>query len=182
MMIHKSHSKNDLVKIIESLQIRVPNPRKYKKVELSALLSYQLNTIDDIELPADSMFLNLIDLKYFLTSCNPSKILTVKEKNNVINICKKIKHFSRNGFDVTLTDYKSLNQVFNDADYVKEYGCIPSVRKCLKELNKYQDKPHPWVANIPPHIKMELDRKDKLKKEGQFLFTKTTGKYILTFD
>tara|TARA_R110002050_G_scaffold300762_1_gene472326 strand:+ start:14608 stop:15156 length:549 start_codon:yes stop_codon:yes gene_type:complete len=182
MIIHKSHSKNDLVKIIESLHIKVPNPRKYKKVELSALLSYELNTVDEIELPRDSMFLNIIDLKYFLTSCNPSKILTVKEKNNVINICKKIKHFSRNGFDINITDYKSLNHLFTDANYIKEFGSIPSVRKSLKELNKYPDKPYEWIVNIPPHIKMELDKKDKLKKAGLFQFTKTIGEYVITFD
>ena len=182
MIIHKSHSKNDLCKIIESLNINVSNPRQYKKIDLSALLSYELNIKDHIDFKDDSMFLNLIDLKYFLTSCNPSKLLTVKEKNNVINICKKIKHFCRNRYDISHTDYKSLNHLYQDADYIKEYGCIPSVRKALRELNKYPEKPYEWVANIPPHIKLELDRKDKLKKDGCFRFIKTYGSYILTFD
>ena len=182
MIIHKSHSKNDLVKIIENLKINVPNPRQYKKVDLSALLSYELNIVDNLNFREDSMFMNIIDLKYFLTSCNPTKLLTIKEKNNVINICKKIKHFCRNGYDIKITDYKSLNHLFNDADYIKGYGCIPSVRKCLKELNKYPDKPCEWVANIPPHIKLELDKKEKLKKQGNIPFKVTHGKYVISFD
>ena len=38
-MIHKSHSKNEIVKIIQACDIDIPNPKKFRKIDLSKLLN-----------------------------------------------------------------------------------------------------------------------------------------------
>ena len=62
MFIHKSHSKKDLINIIKKLNINIPNPQKYKKVEISALLDNKINMIDSIEPCEELCIYNMIEL------------------------------------------------------------------------------------------------------------------------
>jgi hypothetical protein len=75
MIIHKSHSKLELVKIIIELNIKIKNPRQYKKIDLSALLIDQLDIVDNIKPSINLPFNNIIDLKYYLINVNPNKTL-----------------------------------------------------------------------------------------------------------
>ena len=160
MIIHKSHSKLELVKIIIELNIKIKNPRQYKKIDLSALLIDQLDTIDNI---------------------NPNKILSVREKNDVIHKCKKIKHYCRNGCYIENTDYKNKDELLQDINCIKNHGSIPSVRKAIKEynMNPIKDKIDIY---IPPHILKEIEMKNKLKEKGKNLFKYHKGHFLLKFD
>ena len=82
MIIHKSHSKSELVKIVELFYIDISNPRQYRKIELSALISNHLEQIESLEIDDDNpyFFTNIIDLKYYLINVNPKKILTIKQR------------------------------------------------------------------------------------------------------
>ena len=60
MIIHKTHSKAELVNIIVNYDIDINNPVKYRKIELSAILVKSLQLIDKI-IPVPNMpFLTLI--------------------------------------------------------------------------------------------------------------------------
>ncbi len=181
-MIHKSHSKNELVKIIDIFKIDIVNPKKYRKVDLADLLSDKLKLIEDIEPNEDMCLYNITDLKYYLTTINPKKRLTIKEKNNVILICKKIKHFCNNGFLLSVSDYNDYQDIFNDAEYICNYGDIPSVRKCIKKLNTCDyclNKYNPIISDI---VKKELEQKQKLKTTNQYKCEIKHGLFTLYFD
>ena len=90
MIIHKTHSKAELVNIIVNYDIDINNPVKYRKIELSAILVKSLQLIDKI-IPVPNMpFLTLIELKEYLVNINPKKTLTIKQKNQIVMKCKKI--------------------------------------------------------------------------------------------
>lgn len=181
MIIHKSHSKLELVKIIIELNIKIKNPRQYKKIDLSALLIDQLDTIDNIKPSIHLPFNNIIDLKHYLINVNPNKILSVREKNDVIHKCKKIKHYCRNGSYIENTDYKNKEDLLQDINCIKNHGSIPSVRKAIKEynMNPIKDKIDIY---IPPHILKEIEMKNKLKEKGKNLFKYQKGHFQLKFD
>lgn len=181
-MIHKSHSKNELVKIIEACEINIKNPRKYKKTDLSDLLDKELKLIDHIKPNEDLCIYNLTDLRFYLSIINPKKRLSIKEKNNVILICKKIKHLSRNSFLLSETEYSNMEEVYNDARYICEYGDIPSVRKAIRDLNQYTLLKEPFIPKISDITKKELDMKEKLKKTNIYKCDIKHGTFILTFD
>lgn len=182
MIIHKSHSKNEICKLIDLLGISINNPKQYRKVELSALFLHELGELDFIKPSVHLPFTNVIELKHYLTNSNPNKLLTIKEKGNVIHICKKIKHFCRNNYCIKFTDYSNIKELYKDAHYIKNYGAIPSVRKALKELNQNPHKPETINPIIPDHIKKELDIKMKLKAKNKFLFEIKKGEFKVTFD
>jgi hypothetical protein len=54
MIIHKTHSKAELIKIITNYNIDICNPVKYRKIELSVLLVQKLQLIDKI-IPVPNM-------------------------------------------------------------------------------------------------------------------------------
>ena len=78
MIIDKSFSKSELINIIKTYKIDIDNPGKYRKVELSALLVEKLNSLDDIIPSPNLPFLNIIELKFYLTNINPKKTLSIK--------------------------------------------------------------------------------------------------------
>ena len=181
MIIHKSHSKNELVHLINRYNININNPKQYRKVDLSALLVDRIKKLDCIEPVEDLPHLNLIELKLYLIKIHPNKILTIKEKHNVIYTCKKIKHFCRNGYNVSFTDYPTIDDVYNDAVYIKPYGDIPSVRKALIELNDNPHKPYCIDPVISPYCLRELEMRHKLKQSKKIIFKYEVGKFFIEF-
>jgi len=182
MIIHKSWSKNELCKMIDLLGLNIPNPKQYKKIDCAGIMVHHINTLDSIEPSLHLPFNNVVELKHCLINPNPNKLLSIKEKNNVIHTCKKIKHFCRNNYDISLSEYNNIDQLYRDADYVKKFGAIPSVRKAIKELNEYPHKPREIVVDIPLHVKKELEIKAKLKKKNQFKLEVKKGHFIIKFN
>ncbi len=182
MIIHKSWSKNELCKMIDLLGLDISNPKQYKKIDCAGIMVHHINTLDSIEPSLHLPFNNVVELKHCLINPNPNKLLSIKEKNNVIHTCKKIKHFCRNNYDISLSEYKNIDELYRDADYVKKFGAIPSVRKAIKELNEYPHKPREIVVDIPLHVKKELEIKAKLKKKNQFKLEVKKGHFIIKFN
>ncbi len=181
MFIHKSHSKLELCNIIERLDLNITNPKQYKKSQLCALFLHRLKRLEKIKPDIDLPFNNVMDIKYFLSNPNPKKLLSIKEKNNIVHICKKIKHFCRNNFNINLTEYEDIDELHNDALYVSDYGSIPSVRKAIREYNECSFLNNIEV-NIPQHVIKELEIKNKLKQKNSFVFQHKKGQFLVKFD
>ena len=181
MFIHKSHSKNELVKIVEAFHIPITNPRQYRKIDLSALIMDRLNQTEFIIPCDDYWFGTLIDLKHYLLNINPKKILTIKEKSNVINICKRIKHYCRNGLHVDINGFGSVEDVYKEAEYIKKYGDIPSVRKSIRELNNSNHKLYTIEPIVSLHVQKELAKKEQLRQKCVYKCEIKYGTFYVTF-
>ncbi len=182
MIIHKSHSKNEICKMIKLLKIDIVNPKQYKKVELSVRFLETLKYLDNIEPSIELPFTNVIELKHYLSNPNPNKLLPIREKNRIIHLCKKIKHFCRNNYRIEATTYRDIQELYKEADYIRLYGIIPSVRKCIRDLNQYPNRPRELRVVVPLHVQRELEIKQKLKDRGYFYFKVQHGKYSVSFD
>ncbi len=137
VVIHKSHSKKDLLNIIQIFKFDIGNTDKFKKKDIVKRLQQYILLLDNIEPELEVyMFFDIIELKQFLCNCNPKKVLTIKEKNNVINICKKIKNYCYNKYELSVSLYDDYDEILEDAKYIEPYGDIPSVRKVCNLLNK----------------------------------------------
>ena len=182
MIIHKSWSKNELCKLIELLRLNIPNPKQYKKIDCAGIMVHHIKTLEHFEPSLYLPFNNVVELKHYLINPNPNKLLTIKEKNKVIHTCKKTKHFCRNNYDISLSEYNNIDELYRDADYVKKYGSIPSVRKAIRELNQYPYKPRDIIVDIPLHIQKELEIKAKLRNKNQFNFEVKKGTFTVKFN
>ncbi len=76
-------------------------------------------------------------MKYYIINKNPKKTLTIKEKNDVMKICKNIIHYCNNGELIELSAYyNDKQQIHDDMLYIIQFGDIPSVRRCCKIWKK----------------------------------------------
>ncbi len=184
MSIHKSHSKKDLLNIIHTFHFDIGDTGKLKKKDIVERLQHYLLVNDEIEPELEIyMFYNIIELKQYLSNCNPKKILTIKEKNNVINTCKKIKNYCYNNYELSVSLYNDYDEILNDAKYIEPYGDIPSVRKACNLLNKDNN----YKFNLSPKMSKqtikELENKKIMKQIKCPISLKVVNKnVILKFD
>jgi len=145
------------------------------------LLVDKIKTMDSIIPNEDYPFLNIIELKHHLIQINPKKRLTIKQKNDIVMITKKIKQYCRNNYNLEISQYNCINELENDIEYISQYGEIPSVRMAIRELNQNPQKTKQYTVYIPPIIKRELDRKDKLKYKVSLPIKVQKGLFIIQF-
>jgi len=185
-MIHKSHSKNDLIDLINHLGLKIVFSHQDNKKDIQNKITEYLK--GDIEIKKN--YFNIDDkdqLRVYLEKQNPKKLLTTKEKNEVMNIAKFIINYCKAGYDLNCSKYNDIKEIIDDMDYIKQFGDIPSVRRCCRLLKDdvkligITFKPY-----ISPQVQKTLDDK-KVYKSVQYTNIKIRhstpdNPIILTFD
>lgn len=175
MIIDKSFSKTELIEIITELDLRVINSHRDNKKELQKkLIEFIENEEYEIDLNNSFNIKTKESLIYFLTNKNPKKTLSIKEKNNVMEISKNIINYCKCGHILELSKYDSFKDLCDDLDFVKQFGDIPSVRRACRLMNLdnniYTNKFTPLVS---PHIQKIIDDKKIMKsKHAPFITIK----------
>ena len=93
MKIHTSHSRKELIQVIQQFKIDIPNCNDLPKKEIQVLLSNKLLSMSDENFKEEDEYFFVKDkseLIEYLSKPNQSKILTIKEKDNVMITAKKI--------------------------------------------------------------------------------------------
>lgn len=167
MIIHKSHSKTDLVDLINLLNLKIVFNHSDNKNDIQEKFVIFLKQSNDIVFPKNNYY-NIYDitqLKDFLINENPKKILNVKEKNNIMNICKKIIAYCNDDYNLEDSCYDSLKDIIDDMDYIKQFGDISSVRRACKLMNKNPLCDNIFNPLISVSVQKELDSKKTSNKE-----------------
>jgi hypothetical protein len=163
MIIHKSHSKTDLIDLINHLNLNIQFSHQDNKKNIQDKL---LNFICG-DFKIDNNFYkikNKTELIQYLKKTNPKKILTTKEKNNVMLICKYIISYCKNNYDLSYTKYKDYQDLIDDMDYIKQFGDVPSVRRCCRLMNDdVKTCGRKFKPLISPQVQKELDEKMAIK-------------------
>jgi len=161
MIIHKTHSKTDLIDIILDLDLQIKySHQDNKKMIQDKFIQYLLNNPKIIIKDNFFNIENIDGLHNYLINPNPKKALTIKEKNNVMTICKTIINYCKKGYDIELTSYNSLQELQDDMDFIKQFGDVPSVRRCCKLMNKdLKFKDIVFKPLISPQVQKTLDQK-----------------------
>ena len=159
MIIHKSHSKTDLIDLINLLNLPVVFSHQDNKKDIQDKIEKMI--IEDITIKKNYFNIeNKIQLKEYLINKNPKKTLTTKEKNNVMNIAKYILQYAKSNYNLEGSKYSSLREIEDDIDYIKQFGDIPSVRRCCRLLNldiSFANKQ--FKPLISPQVQQELEEK-----------------------
>jgi len=171
MIIHKTYSKTDLIEIIIDLGLPVVYSHQDDKAQIHQKLKECLKT----EFPIAPNFYkieNKDDLINYIESHNPKKTLSIKEKENVMKLCKKIIQYCKSNYDITITDYQTQRDIIDDVDYIKQFGDIPSVRRCCRLMNKdVKCGGLSFKPLISPQVQKILDEKKKTKEIKTYSMT-----------
>ncbi len=159
--IHSTFTKKDLTKIIEKHNLNI-NINLNRNNICKEIIKY----------------VNEYNLEYLYEE-NQFKKLTIKEKDEVILIAKKIKSFVKCGLDTNKNLYSELDNAISDAIYIGQYGQISSVRKAVISLNKALNIEIPMI--IPDNVKKMLEEKEQIKKDSVPTLQVKQGKFWVTF-
>jgi len=167
MIIHKTHSKTDLIELINTLNLKVVFSHQDNKRDIQDKLIECLKHKVDIK-PNVYNIDNKDGLIQYLQKPNSKKTLTIKEKNDVMTLCKHIIQYCKTGYYLESTKYETLKDLQDDMDYIKQFGDIPSCRRTCKLMNqdpKFHDIK--FIPLISPQVQKSLDEK-KVSKVKYF--------------
>ena len=183
MMIHKTHSKNDLVEMINTMELPVVFNHANNKKDIQEKLC---KILDDAPVKIKKNFYKINtyqDLKIYLKCPNPKKTLTVKEKADVMKICKHIIHYCKNGEIIELSNYyNDLKTIDDDMHYIKQFGDIPSVRRACKLMNNFRVEKDHYKPLISPQIQKRLNEKVESQTVIYGKLVVKRGKFTIVFE
>ena len=184
MSIHKSHSKQEMIDIINDLNI--------KNIELShsdskfdtqtKILSYLSDNKEDTYPENVFKIQSTHELGIYLANPNPKKNLSVKDKAVVMGICKEIGKFAKCNYIVENTRYDNIQSLEDDMMYITQYGDLPSVRRAVKLMNDNIQRSRHWKCVISPQMKKILEEKEKQKSANAYHATFRRGDFTVSFD
>ena len=159
MEIHKSHSKTDLIDLINTINIKIIfNHQDNKKDLQNKFIEYIQN--NNLQYQENVYRINNTrELELYLIKDNPKRIVNVKQKNIIMSICKGIIYYSKNNYKLEFTNYKTYQELEDDMDYIKQFGDIPSVRRCCKLMNRDNKKSKDYIPLISPQVQKDLEEK-----------------------
>ena len=164
-MINKTHSKQELVEVINELNLKIVHSHQDNKRDIQEKILQLLKDNKKLEIKDNFYGINdRNDFVCFLQNPNPKKSLNIKEKNALMSICKSIIHYSKNDFDLSATEFNSIQEIIDDMDYLKQFGDIPSVRRCCRLLMNDPKIKQNFIPLISPNIQKNLNEKDKKKQ------------------
>jgi len=182
LMIHKSHCKNDLINLINNIGVPVIHSHCHNKKDIQNLLEEFYSKDTKIEFKKNPYGIcDARDLQIFLSKPNPKKNLSVKDKANIMKICKDIIHFCNNDYDVKHSNYETEKDIEDDILYVAQFGDLPSVRRACRLLNM-RPSPNKYNPVISPQVQVELTEKDMIQKSKLKKLSVIRKKIIVSFD
>ena len=126
---------------------------------------------------------DLDDLREYLKNSSPKQVLTIKEKDLIIDKAKKIIFFCQiAGYCIGSTTYATMDDVLEDADVIRKYGDLPTIRRAIKLLNKCSFINGKIELVMTYRCQQRLDRKNRIKANGLARMVKAEGEYVLSFD
>ena len=180
--IHNSHSRKELFDIISVFELPIVNRNEFNKSQIQIKIIECLDYFDKINPETEYFFIETKEeLISYLENPNPNKVLTIKEKDDVMMRAKKIINYSRNNYFLMPSSYMSFDNVYNDAVKISQYGGIPSVRKAIELLNKDPKLAYQIELKIPKRVENQIKKKKTLKQSSIPLYIKR-GQFTISFD
>ena len=183
MMIHKTHSKKELIDIVEFFHIPIDEYDELNKENLIIEIIKNIDRIPEIIPDYDFLLINNKDeLKKYLSEANQDKTLSVKEKTKIMRKAKRIINYCKNGYDIYKSSFIDITELLDVANDIAEHGNIPTCRRSINMLNDDIKIPYKIEIKMTKKCKRELEIKKQLKLMNGGALQIKTGKYLINFD
>lgn len=180
--IDKSFTKKDLLEFIDLYDMDIDDsfnlPKSSLQTEIVSYLKYNDIQQND-EYPE---ILTSEDLISYLILPKPNTGLNYKEKQEMIHRAKKLIQYCRNSYLLSLTDYKSIDEIYEDGLKVSKHCDIPTCRRAINELNNDNKIRNKFDLHISKKVQQHLELREKQKQELTPTFRLQKGLYQVTFE
>ena len=159
-MIHSSHTRRDIIDIIETFNF----PIKYKDVDKNVLFQTTddyINKLKDLDESVD----DLIHIKTYLSSINQNKI-KINDRDKYIDIAKNIIFYVKNGCLLSYTTYLCEEELKRDIRELCKFCSLPTVLRAVNMINnshKFSEYFEP-ILNGKTKVLLRKRQEKKLKK------------------
>jgi len=184
LTISKTHSKLDLLEIINDLDLKIVHSHQDNKANIQEKLKDFCLKEENFLFKKDNIYhiRSYYDLKLYLINSNPKKKISIKEKKTVMFLAKNIINYCLHGKVLEWSPYyNDHQQIEDDLNFIKMFGDIPSVRRACSLMNMTltpQDHFHPVIS---PQVKAKMIVKNCHKWQMKPQFNQNKGTYKLTF-
>jgi hypothetical protein len=168
MKIHKTHSKADLISLINTINIPVIHSHAHNKKDIQNILAETFNkdiTYED----------NVYKIK-------DSRDLSVKEKATIMSVCRKIKDYCNNGYVICKSNYNNEKEIEDDMLYILQHGDLPSVRRVCRLMNQNVCATRTYEPIISPQVKRQLEEQRISKTVHMNILGIKHGEFTISFD
>jgi len=184
MMLHKTHSRMDLIDIINTLDIPIIFSHDDNKKSIHSKFKDLFES--DITFKLNSNVYKITDkrdLQLYLQNPNIKKSLSVKEKSAVMNICKHIINYCNSGYIIENSlYYKDEQTIHDDVLYISQFGDIPSSRRACKLMNANFLNKYNYQPIISPQMIKKLEDKKNTKQSKNYSAVFRRGVFVIKFD
>lgn len=185
MEIHPSHSKKDLIEIIECFELNeIEDYRDMAKDDLRIELCEYIQGLEYLKPDREHFFISSVDdLIKYLINPTPKQLLTNQQMEKVSVITKNIIFYCREcSHSLCASNYDEIDEVIEDAIFISQYGDLPSVRRALRLLND-DDKIDVSIEPIlTKRMRVKLKKLEELKRFNTGRLKVTHGPVVVSFD
>lgn len=159
--IHKSHTRNDMISMIEHLPLPIMVAKSDMKDDLKKKFVQVIETEKTLHFTSLKYpeITNITELLCYLKLDNPRRRMTSKEKDNIIALSKKIIHYCDMDYHLELSDYSHIQDITDDVNYIRQYGDLLSVRKACERYNLQGG-----IVRLEPILSVE--KREQLKRKA----------------
>ena len=122
------------------------------------------------------------ELKEYLYKPNQKKLLSIKDKNEIMAMAKLIIQFCKAGHNINISYFDNQDDVYIEARRISQFGDIPSVRRMCSLLNKNPYSQECVYPIISQKVRKQLEMKKLTSKKIHSVLTVTHGKYVIDFN
>tara|TARA_R110000765_G_scaffold179183_1_gene285014 strand:- start:255 stop:827 length:573 start_codon:yes stop_codon:yes gene_type:complete len=189
MAIHSTHSRKELIDLIEIYQLQenndyLHNYDQMSKHILSKLLWKSIQEMDTLIIKDNDLFFfeSLEHLKEFISKPTPNRQVRGKDilwlHDKLRNLNYYINHC---GYLVSQSNYSCLDDVIKDINFVKEYGSLPAVRRIVRLINNDVKIKVQFECNLSERQRKALQIKEQIKKQTSPQFKVKKGTHTIIF-
>lgn len=146
IMIYKTHTRRDIINIIETYNIPLKNYEELSKPLLFDEVWKQIQNLKNVK-PTDEID-DLKHLKSYLSNVNQNRI-KIAERDKYIDIAKHIIFYVKNDCLITYTNYLSEDDLIRDVKTICNYCKLPTCLRAINMLNasgKFKEKFEPIIT------------------------------------
>ncbi len=182
MKIHSTHTRKNLIEIVEVFDLEIDDYTDETKTSLARKIESILEEMDSV--PRDDKYFyieNIEQLKEYLSLPNQFRV-SVKEKDRLIDIAKDILFYCRNGYLLSCSVFNTTDEIRERADELSFYGNIPTINRALLMLNKDPKIKQKIDIIQSGKVKLALRKKkeEKLRRNGKMELRK--GSFVVSFN
>ena len=186
MIIHNSHTKEQLIKIIKLLDLEI----KYSNLVKIDLIKNIKDYFEDIsscdKLNKNPFGFKIVNdlFKFLEESAETDKTkLCLKDKEKLILTARKIIAFVNNGCDYDLSIFRNQNDLHASVIFVAKYGgSIATCRRSVNLINNTLPPDKKYEMDIDIETQNELNQRQLKKFLATPKFHKKQKKVLITFD